>query len=99
QSMTQTEYFISDGHGRVRYQLGTKLGWDMVDYPKSTAYRVLFRRKLILQSKFEPQAGTLLLDSYVIKALPKEELGSKVIDGRSCHGYKIVRKIGTTEVW
>lgn len=70
----------------------------IVDYQKRTSTTLIEQGKMAMQSAL-PAGGTFVSDENTVKKAGGKEIGTKVIKGHPCHGYKYTNPSGSSEVW
>ncbi len=70
----------------------------LVDYKKKTSTTLIEQGKMAMQSALPP-GGTFVSDENTVKKAGGKEIGTKVIKGHPCHGYKYTNPSGGSEVW
>ena len=90
----------NDGKGHLRSETSSS-GYSVVsllDYTTNTQTSLVEQGKMAMQSKIPPDGGYITDDESAKKA-KATAIGTKVIAGHPCHGWKYTNPGGTTEVW
>ena len=88
------------GHMRTETELPGQSRKEVVifDYPRSQMLMLLDQQKLVMKMPLTGDAN-LPADEVKIKALGGVSLGTKVIDGHPCHGWKYASAGKSVQTW
>lgn len=90
----------NDGKGHLRSETSGS-GYSMVsliDYTTNTQTSLVEQGKMAMRAKIPPEGG-YITDEDSAKKAKATAIGTKVIAGHPCHGWKYTTPGGTTEVW
>lgn len=93
---------MSDGKGKMRIEnnLGGGQGTvvSITDYPARTMTTVLEAQKMVMKTTMPPDTN-YEVDENMMKKYKATSLGSKVVLGHPCKGWKYSQNGAETEVW
>ncbi|PZM78831.1 MAG: hypothetical protein DKT66_23310 [Candidatus Melainabacteria bacterium] len=92
----------SDGKGRMLHENTSPAGKKSItilDFKNKTLTQLVERDKMAFRSKMDDGSSILVYDDNYAKAKEAKSLGSKIIDGHPCHGWKSSRGALYKEIW
>jgi len=99
---TREMRLISDGKGHLRSEFQGPDGGKMInitDFPGNTAYMLMSTNKMAMRIPLDPRQQHMIADETAVQKHNGTPIGTKVIDGHPCHGWKFTAEGSTTETW
>jgi hypothetical protein len=92
---------VSDGKGRIRIEIDSPEGKiiNIADYPGQNAYMVITSQKMAMKVPLDAKKMHMVPDEGMIQRRNPTSIGTKVIDGHPCHGYRYTADGAVTEAW
>ncbi|HEY9787726.1 MAG TPA: hypothetical protein V6D17_20225 [Candidatus Obscuribacterales bacterium] len=102
-SFTVQQRWISDGKGHLRLEMTDPSSQSVIatiiDYPNKKALSLHGAQKMAFAVPWDRQDGALYINETTAAEFNAQPLGTKVIAGHPCHGWKYSKNGIESEVW